>query len=97
MATEREIEIARKVQEVCGEHEWSIGDYYYSRLGNIPPEDAIWLPSEMDYMRMLWEENGDAYLTDHGVYELYYIDSEIRWERRKVADTPAEAWMKVVE
>jgi len=60
---------------------------------------ALWLPSMIDYMKMLWEIDPDKFvLCDDGVYmgETAYQKDLWTFDFNELLGTPGEAWMKVV-
>lgn len=112
--SERVIEIAQKVREIHGEHDFRMGQEFYSGPGSPyvfleePDEDVsdewLWLPSSMDYMRMLWVISV-RYIMTVGA-EVWKLNSGVvGWAcgatitmgaMTKIANSPAEAWWNVV-
>jgi hypothetical protein len=65
--------------------------------------ELLWLPSQMDYMKMLLKEYNDYCLVDDGVYIMCPTrlspdeKGDLPVVLEKEADTPREAWEKWVE
>ena len=114
MQLERELEIARKVREIHGPRSLGYGDCYvvppFNKkliatneydLDMVADGDVcIWLPTDSDYMKMLWEIDNDRFiLADDGVYigKVDYHEKEWTFDYDTRCDSPSEAWMKVVE
>jgi len=110
---DREVEIARKVHEIHGQRKLEYGDHYIVPpfdkvliatneydLDLIADGDVcIWIPSPLDYMKMLWKIDADRFiLSDDGVYEgeTKYEGDEWRFPYDGIHTTPAEAWWKVI-
>ena len=112
MVSELEINIAEKVREIHGPRMWEEGDRYihdeqvlfvgkfhYSGAIVTPHEDSLWLPTQMDYMDLLWEIDADRFiLADDGVYEgeTHYEGDTWTFKYDNRYDSPREAWWRVI-
>jgi len=80
---------------IIGPSPWEGTEDTITRLISFK-HNPLYLPSDNNYMEMLWEINGNYRLMDYGVEgpcDCKCGDAIGIWF---IADTPDEAWMKVV-